>query len=160
MCTHWGPGYLSPPESGLRLGQGPSRTGGLLLRPWSLHLMEVGGGEEGGQVILGPLIPPPSPSAPCCSEQRPAMSTWSTQRAELRPGGNSRLRSILPSPVSKRGWTWDGERTRTHPSQTRAHPKPSLRPFAPPQGSPAASPRWGVGRGEGLTPEETYGQMV
>lgn len=25
-----------------------------------------GGGEEGRQVILGPLIPPPSPSIPCC----------------------------------------------------------------------------------------------
>ena len=107
--------------------------------------MEVGGGEEGGRVILGPLIPPPSPSTPCGSEQRGAMSTWSTQSAELRLGGNSRLRSILQSPVSERGWTWDGERTRTHPSQTRPHAEPSLRPFAPPQGSPAATPRWRVG---------------
>ena len=145
MCTHWGPGYLSPPESGLRLVQGPSRTRGLLLRPWSLHLMEVGGGEEGGQVILGPLIPTPSPSTPCCSEQRGAMSTWSTQSAELRLGGNSRLRSILPSPSE------DGHGMERGPGLILPRPEPTRSRLCVPSPLPRAHlPRppgggWGGG---------------
>ena len=112
--------------------QGPSRTRGLLLRPWSLHLMEVGGGEEGGQVILGPLIPTPSPSTPCCSEQRGAMSTWSTQSAELRLGGNSRLRSILPSPSE------DGHGMERGPGLILPRPEPTRSRLCVPSPLPRA----------------------